>query len=141
MNYTKERHDAKRLAILNAAISALKNKGTRGFRIRDVGARAGRSKSAVHYYYIDEDTLLVECYRELLRQETSLLASNPEPYQLERTYLPLLRDVEAKVGREIIAGELKDELAAYHSLICGAWIAPGLTVYLSQLLPPCEVAQ
>lgn len=132
----RERHDAKRWSILDAALRFLRERSVREFRVVDVAKMAGVSKPAVYYYFDDDEALLVEAYRELVVNETTLLFELSKSGSNNETLLPLLRDIEARVGRVEVAEHCAVELAGYWTAYRAAIARNALNGYVDQLLPP-----
>lgn len=58
-----KKQDARRADLVEAALSAVGERGLRSISLTDVAERAGLTRGAVLYYYADLDELLVEAHR------------------------------------------------------------------------------
>ncbi|MFD5214659.1 TetR/AcrR family transcriptional regulator [Microbacterium sp. NPDC058345] len=58
-----KRQDARRADLVEAALSAVSERGLRSISLTDVAQRAGLTRGAILYYYSDLDELLVEAHR------------------------------------------------------------------------------
>lgn len=58
-----KRQDERRADLVEAALSAVSERGLRSISLTDVAQRAGLTRGAILYYYSDLDELLVEAHR------------------------------------------------------------------------------
>ncbi|WP_309129363.1 TetR family transcriptional regulator [Microbacterium sp.] len=58
-----KRQDARRADLVEAALTAVSERGLRSISLTDVAHRAGLTRGAILYYYSDLDELLVEAHR------------------------------------------------------------------------------
>lgn len=56
------RQEERRAELVESAVTALRDRGAAGLRIRDVASAAGVSTGTVHYYFEDLDQLLFEVH-------------------------------------------------------------------------------
>ena len=57
------KQDERRADLIEAALSAVGERGLRSLSLADVAAKAGLTRGAILYYYEDLDQLLVEAHR------------------------------------------------------------------------------
>lgn len=58
-----KRQDARRADLVEAALTAVSERGLRSISLTDVAQRAGLTRGAILYYYSDLDELLLEAHR------------------------------------------------------------------------------
>ena len=80
--------ELRRETIFSATFKVILKDGISGLRINSVAKEAGISKTLVHYYFKDKDTLLVEFIRALFRKfldyvERRYRASDPPQIKIE----------------------------------------------------------
>ncbi len=136
MGRNETRFAAKRQTILEAALRLLRTNGVATLRVVDVADLAGVSKPAVYYYFDDDDALLLAAYRAIVDEETTLLRGLAPSSATPATLLPLLRDIETRVGRTAVAKQCGDEMVAYWKAFDEAHGREVLRGYAEQLLPP-----
>ncbi len=83
MATTREDRAAKRELLVTAAADVLRTEGVAGCTVRSIAARAGLSKSTIHYYLEDIDELVDMAFTRLMDQFVELMertaasATNP----------------------------------------------------------------
>lgn len=77
------KQEERRADLIEAALSAVGERGLRSLSLADVAAKAGLTRGAILYYYEDLDQLLVEAHRAGLErfcdQRDAVVASLAEP--------------------------------------------------------------
>ncbi|MEY9852028.1 AcrR family transcriptional regulator [Leifsonia sp. EB41] len=78
-----KKQDERRADLIEAALSAVGERGLRSLSLADVAAKAGLTRGAILYYYEDLDQLLVEAHRAGLERfcdhRDAVVAGIPEP--------------------------------------------------------------
>lgn len=86
----EQRNEARRRAVLDAAVRAFSERGYRATSMADLARQVGLSKPALYHYVPSKEQLLVELYEEVMRENVASVRSIVDS---DRPVLDALREV------------------------------------------------
>lgn len=126
---TADRAATTRVALVEAAVDALRDVGFAGASARDIARRAGSTQSQVFYHYGSVANLLLAALDDVSERRMTayrpLLESAASPADLIRTARIILAD-------DVSSGDLK----VLVEMIAGSQTVPGLGAEVAQRLSP-----